>query len=903
MSQPKQFGPFILDRMIGRGGMGAVYRATHETTGQVVAVKALLLPLEQERVRFDAEISTLKLLRHENIVKLYGYGQEDGVLYYAMEYVDGPSLSTLLKRGRRFTWEEVVYIGESICRALKHAHDRGVVHRDIKPANILLVNNGVVKVSDYGIAQYFGNNRLTNANQVVGTIEFMAPEQAKAGAVTPKTDMYSLGALMYALLVGKPPYVARTLPELLSQFRSGFPAPVRNARPEIPKVVDDLLHELLQIEPDKRPGDARIIGRRLQALLSSSPNCPNGNPFLNRRFIHTNPPPKTPTLPISNSRVDLENPTDTTMAKSALSKDAEAEREMFEPGEERAPDFPYRQISDDLDAELDFESPFDKTTERATNVEQEENKAQRPEELRDDFVVNESGNVLDPEGAKYGESETSTGDFDEKNDNSERDRQIASLNAPQSSATITLAPSSYDYSREGEQIPCNTLDDDSCATSSSSFEFEVNGELESHASSAQASESETRTRESANELLRSHKRDDERASKAERAAATTVVEKVEEAPQYSSRSRTKEPEPLPVQAPKGKNVPFDELGETALEATPLEKFKKSQFTEVGEDELGDLPQIEETERSFFARFRVLALGLALAAVICSISYALKAPSADALYSRVDKKLRASSEKDFSLALRRAEKDIKRFLELYPNDERCGKMNYFLCELEIEELDAKLERQLQNTNRSTDQQPNPITRAYLYARKISLEDWERGAIKLRAFIELYGADNLELPTNELGESARNPVDANETKRYKLAKKLPLAPNRWKTWKGEERANMTLIDQLIEIAKRRLAAVEKNLDVVRSADLALLQDRLISADAVKETNPQYAERIRNAANALYGDCVWAQEKLQDAAKSASDEDGQDANRQGEISAVKQANEQPNESSNSNETKKDI
>ncbi len=89
MGSPKQFGPFILDRMIGRGGMGAVYRATHEKTGQVVAVKALLLPLEQERERFEAEISTLRLLRHENIVKLYGFGQEDGVLYYAMEYVDG----------------------------------------------------------------------------------------------------------------------------------------------------------------------------------------------------------------------------------------------------------------------------------------------------------------------------------------------------------------------------------------------------------------------------------------------------------------------------------------------------------------------------------------------------------------------------------------------------------------------------------------------------------------------------------------------------------------------------------------------------------------------------------------------------------------------------------------------
>ena len=185
MGHLKRLGPFLLERMIGRGGMGAVYRARRDDTGQIVAVKALLLPLEQERERFNAEIATMKLLHHDNIVRLYGFGQEDGVLYYAMEYVDGPSLATLLKRGRQFTWEEVVYIGSEVCRALKHAHDRGVVHRDIKPANILLVGNGTVKVSDYGIAQYFGSSRLTSANQVVGTIEYMAPEQARAGSLTP----------------------------------------------------------------------------------------------------------------------------------------------------------------------------------------------------------------------------------------------------------------------------------------------------------------------------------------------------------------------------------------------------------------------------------------------------------------------------------------------------------------------------------------------------------------------------------------------------------------------------------------------------------------------------------------------------------------------------------------------
>ncbi|MCF0234606.1 MAG: serine/threonine protein kinase, partial [Thermoguttaceae bacterium] len=287
MERPRKYGPFILEQLIGRGGMGAVYRARNENDGQIVAVKALLAPLEEERERFEAEISTLKRLRHENIVKLYGFGQEDGALYYAMEYVPGPSLATLLKRGTRFTWEEVAYIGASVCKALKHAHDRGVVHRDVKPANILLLDEGVVKVGDYGIAQYFGNSRLTGANHIVGTIEFMAPEQAQAGPLTPRADLYSLGALLYVLLTGAPPYVARALPELLQLHRSGRLEPPQTMRPEIPRKLNDFILELLQISPEKRPGDARLVGRRLEGILKASPYFPgfaNGNPFANYKF-------------------------------------------------------------------------------------------------------------------------------------------------------------------------------------------------------------------------------------------------------------------------------------------------------------------------------------------------------------------------------------------------------------------------------------------------------------------------------------------------------------------------------------------------------------------------------------------------------------------------------------------
>ncbi|MBR4977064.1 MAG: serine/threonine protein kinase [Thermoguttaceae bacterium] len=341
MNRPERFGPFILERLLGRGGMGAVYRAKHEETGQIVAVKTLLTPLESERERFEAEISTLKLLRHENIVKLYGFGQEDGVLYYAMEYVDAPSLATLLKRGRRFTWEEAVYIGVSVCRALKHAHDRGVIHRDVKPANILLLDDGVVKITDYGIAQYFGSSRLTGANQVVGTIEYMAPEQAKAGPLTPRADLYSLGALLYALLTGEPPYRARSLPELLRRYSEETLESIRRARPEAPNVLDAFLRELLQILPEKRPGDARLIGRRLEGILKTASGIEGGNPFLNSRFF----------IDGRSSTVETEEDV------------ADAQDEAIESFSDAIPDIPYRALSDEPAETGETSSPFERTTE------------------------------------------------------------------------------------------------------------------------------------------------------------------------------------------------------------------------------------------------------------------------------------------------------------------------------------------------------------------------------------------------------------------------------------------------------------------------------------------------------------------------------------------------------------
>ncbi|MDD3587238.1 MAG: serine/threonine-protein kinase, partial [Thermoguttaceae bacterium] len=129
MTQPEKIGPFRILETVGRGGMGAVYKAVYEEADEIVALKVLLDSVAEDselRSRFEAEIETLKRLRHPNIVRLYGFGQEEGLLYYAMEYVDGPSLASLLKNGSVFSWGQVVHIGVEVCKALRHAHDRGI---------------------------------------------------------------------------------------------------------------------------------------------------------------------------------------------------------------------------------------------------------------------------------------------------------------------------------------------------------------------------------------------------------------------------------------------------------------------------------------------------------------------------------------------------------------------------------------------------------------------------------------------------------------------------------------------------------------------------------------------------------------------------------------------------------
>ena len=212
---PEQVGPYRIERKIGSGGMGTVYYGVHEETDQIAAVKVLPASLAREpgfTLRFSREVEAMQTLINPHVVRVFESGvDENETYYYAMEYVDGTTLSKYIREQGRVPWRKVIDISIQICSALKAAHDAGIVHRDLKPSNLLIDSEDQVKLLDFGVAQVFASAKLTKTGGIIGTAEYMSPEQAKGQRATKKSDLYSLGAVMYAMLTARPPFTGGNL--------------------------------------------------------------------------------------------------------------------------------------------------------------------------------------------------------------------------------------------------------------------------------------------------------------------------------------------------------------------------------------------------------------------------------------------------------------------------------------------------------------------------------------------------------------------------------------------------------------------------------------------------------------------------------------------------------------------
>lgn len=263
-------GPYLLLEEIGAGGMGTVYLAKHRDTHELAAVKVLPATLAREEgfvMRFTREAEMLRALTNPHVVRLLDSGVDDETYYFVMEYVDGENLADCLGREHRLPWERAFEIGIQLCSALKAAHDAGIVHRDLKPSNVLLAKNGSVKLTDFGVAQLFASERLTITGGVIGTAEYMSPEQAQGQRATKRSDLYSLGALLYVMLTGRPPFTGQTAMDVMHKQRfAQFDLPSRYVL-GLPAGVDAVLTSLLEKQPDKRPPDAFVASRQFQEVL------------------------------------------------------------------------------------------------------------------------------------------------------------------------------------------------------------------------------------------------------------------------------------------------------------------------------------------------------------------------------------------------------------------------------------------------------------------------------------------------------------------------------------------------------------------------------------------------------------------------------------------------------------
>jgi serine/threonine-protein kinase len=255
----------ILDR-IAEGGMSTVYRARRRPDGRIVALKVLREPYAADREfveRFAREARAAEALQHPNIVRVYESGREGDVYFIAMEYVDGTDLKGHLRRVGRLAADDAERIAVAACHALEYAHHEGIVHRDIKPQNILIASDGTVKVADFGIARAVSAATITQPGTVLGTVQYLAPEQARGAPVGRASDIYALGAVLYEMLTGRLPFDGESpIAIVLKHLREPPPRP-RAVQPDVPLRLEGIVLKAMAKRPEDRYRSAREMAEDL----------------------------------------------------------------------------------------------------------------------------------------------------------------------------------------------------------------------------------------------------------------------------------------------------------------------------------------------------------------------------------------------------------------------------------------------------------------------------------------------------------------------------------------------------------------------------------------------------------------------------------------------------------------
>ncbi|HTM60010.1 MAG TPA: serine/threonine-protein kinase [Burkholderiales bacterium] len=301
--EPAQLGRYVIQSEIGRGAMGIVYKALDSVLERPVAVKTVNITLEREYAdkyekRFYQEAKSAGILNHPNIVTIHDVGKAGDVVFMAMEYIEGVELKTLIGEGRPLRLPQAVSIAAQVAEGLAFAHQRGVVHRDIKPANIMVVANGPVKITDFGIARMRGAGDLTQTGMLLGSPKYMSPEQVIGKRADHRSDIFSLGVILYEMLVGAAPFNGENVTALMYQIVNFVPPAPSTVNREIPEVLDYIVAKSIAKPLEERYQDAAELARDLrecerQLAAAAPPPQPTGaTQTLAQRTIGVVSPPE-----------------------------------------------------------------------------------------------------------------------------------------------------------------------------------------------------------------------------------------------------------------------------------------------------------------------------------------------------------------------------------------------------------------------------------------------------------------------------------------------------------------------------------------------------------------------------------------------------------------------------------
>jgi len=278
VEMPQKLGRYEIVRVLGKGAMGVVYEGRDPNINRRVAIKTARRDImeasgmaDEMMERFLREARAAGVLNHPNIITIYDADEQDGVAYIAMEYIEGGDLLDAIQRRQSYRMDEIAEIGATVCEALAAAHDQGVVHRDVKPANIMMPENGPLKIADFGIARVSDSN-LTQEGALIGTPHYMSPEQFMGQTVDGRSDLFSVGIILYEMLTGERPFSGEALSTVMHHVIKSVPAVPTELNFAVPDALGQVVMKALSKRPQDRYQDGRAMAAALRESMKTKPD-------------------------------------------------------------------------------------------------------------------------------------------------------------------------------------------------------------------------------------------------------------------------------------------------------------------------------------------------------------------------------------------------------------------------------------------------------------------------------------------------------------------------------------------------------------------------------------------------------------------------------------------------------